>query len=175
MKTQIENGPLKIYTIGHSNIELDKFIGLLEFHGINLLADIRSEPYTKYAVWFNKSQLERAIPAEDIRYIFLGRELGGRPEDPSVYDRNREIDYELVKKTQYFREGLDNLIKMAAEQRTAIMCSEEDPTNCHRSLLIAPSLEAKGLEILHIRHDGKLMSENDLRPQIKLPLFKKTG
>jgi uncharacterized protein (DUF488 family) len=52
-----------------------------------------------------------------------------------------------------------------------IMCSEEDPLHCHRSMLIAPALDARGVEIAHIRHDGKLISEQDLRPQMKLPLY----
>jgi len=171
MKTQIDNGLLKIYTIGHSNVELEKFIGLLEFHGVKILADVRSEPYTKYAVWFNKAPLEKAVLREDIRYVFLGGELGGRPEDPSIYSADGEINYEILKNTAFFRKGLDNLIKIASGQRTAIMCAEEDPTNCHRSLLIAPALEARGIEVLHIRHDGNLVSEIELRPQQKLLLF----
>ena len=167
----MKNQSLRIYTIGHSNIEMDRFIGLLHFHGIALLADVRSEPFARYADWFNRNSLERALAREEIRYEYFGKELGGRPEDPDVYDAGGELDYEVLRKTEYFRNGINTLLKLAGEVRTAIMCSEEDPLHCHRSLLIAPALGGRGVEVVHIRHDGEIIGEHELRPQMKLPLY----
>jgi uncharacterized protein (DUF488 family) len=169
MKYTPPSDTMIIYTIGHSNVEMGKFITLLQQNGITLLVDVRSEPYSKYADWFNKYPLERALKTEDIDYLFLGQELGGRPDDPSVYLNNEEVDYDAVRKAPYFRKGIDSLLKVAAEQPVAIMCSEEDPLKCHRSLLIASALDAHGVEVIHIRHDGALTKENELRPQMKLP------
>lgn len=157
---------MQLLTIGHSNHPLEKFIGLLEENGVMQLVDVRSAPFSRYHPHFNKEMLEQALPQRDIQYAFAGTYLGGRPADPTCYksrtlppegaDYLNEVDYPEVMKREWFVKGIQRLLEMADEQTTAVMCSEENPAQCHRHHLIAKYLmrEHPGLKVRHIRGDG---------------------
>jgi uncharacterized protein (DUF488 family) len=157
---------IKLYTIGHSNHSLDQFIRLLEENSIMTLVDVRSAPYSRYSPHFNKESLEAALRERDIQYAYAGKFLGGRPTDPGCYksrtlpteraDYLHEVDYPEVMKRDWFRKGIDRLLELADEQTAAIMCSEENPAQCHRHHLIAKYLMANHPEVkvTHIRGDG---------------------
>lgn len=157
---------IKLLTIGHSNQRLDDFIRLLEQHGVMTLVDVRSAPYSRYNPQFNKETLARALQARDIQYAYAGKFLGGRPADPNCYksrhlpkesaDYLHEVDYPEVMKRDWFLKGIARLLEMADEQTTAIMCSEEDPSRCHRHHLIVRYLMTHypDVKVLHIRSDG---------------------
>ena len=146
-----------IYTIGHSNHSGEKFVALLLEHGVACLADVRSRPYSRYNPQFNRETLKQAAEAAGIRYAFFGESLGGRPNDPSLYDEgNERPTYSRQRETALYREGVARLAALAAQAATAMMCSEGDPETCHRTLLITPSLLDLGLEVQHIYPDGHL-------------------
>ena len=146
-----------IYTIGHSNHTSEKFVALLVQHGIACLADVRSQPYSRYNPQFNREALKHAVEAAGIRYAFFGESLGGRPDDPSLYDEGKERPtYSRQRETPLYRDGVARLAALAAEVTTAMMCSEGDPESCHRTLLITPSLLDLGLDVQHIYPDGHL-------------------
>ena len=90
-----------------------------------------------------------------IRYSHLGRELGGRSDDPACYEGG-QIQYELVARTSVFREGLARVVGGAANWRVALMCAEKEPLDCHRTLLVARALVAAGVDVVHILADGEL-------------------
>ena len=69
-----------IYSIGHSNHSLEVFLGLLRRHAIGAVADVRSQPYSRYSPQFSRKAIAAALEREGIRYVFLGQELGGRPQ-----------------------------------------------------------------------------------------------
>lgn len=144
-----------VHTIGHSNHSIERFIALLRGHGINTLVDVRSRPYSKWAPQFQKSFLSRSLTAEGIAYVFLGDELGGRPEGREFYDAEGHVDYERRAQALDFQTGIDHLVEIARTASTAMMCAEEDPTGCHRRLLVTPALERKGIVVLHVRGDGR--------------------
>jgi uncharacterized protein (DUF488 family) len=100
--------------------------------------------------------------AAQIEYVFLGKELGGRPPEPESYDTKGHVLYSAVAKSQRFASGLQRLLTGAATYRVAILCSEENPGNCHRRLLVARVLADRGITVLHIRGDGNVISEDDL-------------
>lgn len=156
--------PLTIYSVGHSNQPQDQFIALLQRHHIQSLVDVRSAPYSRYVPHFNRLELEEAVERRGIRYVYLGEELGGRPPTDDFYDAEDHVLYSRVAVAPYFLRGLERLKDEAAEYRTAIMCSEEDPTNCHRHLLVARVLDGQGVRVLHIRGDDREQTEDDLRP-----------
>ncbi|HEX9056240.1 MAG TPA: DUF488 domain-containing protein [Ktedonobacterales bacterium] len=157
-------GPLTIYSIGHSNQSLRSFIALLQRHGIQSLLDVRSAPYSRYVPHFNRPELEDAVERQGIRYIYLGDELGGRPLGDEFYDAQDHVLYAHVANAPFFLRGLERLVDEGSEYRAAIMCSEEDPTNCHRHLLIARVLESQEVQVLHIRGDDREQTEEDLKP-----------
>ena len=154
---------MKLLTIGHGNSSLEVFIRLLDDNGIVLLIDVRTSPYSRYNPQFNKENLESALSQHDIQYAHAGRYLGGRPSDPTCYksralpeegaDYLHEVDYPEVMKRAWFIGGICRLLELADEQTTAIMCSEEDPAQCHRHHLIAKYLmtEHPEVPVRHIR------------------------
>src|SRR5512136_592454 len=162
---------IKLYTIGHSNHSLDQFIRLLEENGIMTLVDVRSAPYSRYNPHFSKENLEAALRERDIQYAYAGKFLGGRPTDPTCYksralpaegaDYLHQVDYPEVMKRIWFVQGIDRLLELADEQTTAIMCSEEDPAECHRHHLIAQFLigEHPEVDVRHIRGDGTVFGD----------------
>ena len=151
---------LTIYTIGHSNIELEDFLSLLE--GIEVVVDVRSVPFSKYAPQFNLKNVKSALESIGIEYKYLGNALGGRPKDGDCYE-NGKVVYENIMRKEWYRKGISGLIELAAKKKVAIMCSEEDPYRCHRHHLISQSLLKEGMEIFHIRGDGR--KENVEKPK----------
>ena len=162
-----------VYTIGHSNHVLGSFMELLRKHGIDEVIDIRSSPYSRYNPHFNYNALEMALEATGIEYAFLGGELGGRPVDRSCYDAHGRVLYDRLAETDSFQDGISYITRHADEHRAVIMCSEKDPLDCHRALLIAGTLADRGVDVEHILSDGELeahtASIDRLIDNLKLP------
>ena len=154
--------PARALTIGHSNHRIETFLGLLKDHQVGIVVDTRSQPYSKYSPQFDRETLKTALAAHDIRYIHMGKELGGRPTGAEFYDSEGHVLYDRVAGTRLFQEGLARLEKGLGEFRVALLCSEENPAGCHRRLLIGRVLGDHGVAIDHIRGDGRLQSEADL-------------
>lgn len=144
-----------VYTIGHSTHSIEAFIGFLQRHEITVLADVRSRPYSRYSPQFDREALIRALPLHGIRYGFLGRELGGRPDDAACYENGR-VCYARVAETEPFRRGIERILRAARCARVALMCTEKEPLDCHRTLLVARALAARGIVVRHILEDGRL-------------------
>lgn len=147
---------MKIYTIGHSTQKIEEFIQILKENEIELLIDVRSSPYSKYASNFNKKELQKLILENNIIYKYLGHKVGGKPQNKKFYYKNGEINYILLSKTVKFKEGINEIIKLSKNSNTVLMCSEENPYHCHRHHLIAQKLQEKGFKIIHIRNNGKI-------------------
>ena len=147
--------PNRVLTVGHSNHTLEFFLELLTQHRVTALADVRSAPYSRFNPHFNREQLAKSLGATGIRYVFLGRELGGRSDDPSCYDQGR-VCYERLAGTPGFRDGLRRVMHGAEEFRIALMCAEKEPLHCQRSLLVGHQLNERGVEVAHILADGRL-------------------
>lgn len=158
---------MKIWTIGHSNLLLEELVDNLKRHGIKAVVDVRSSPYSKFAPQFNKETLQRYIDQSEMRYIYLGRELGGRPEGAEFYDPNGYVLYDKYRETDLFKSGAATLLELAGEYPTAIICSEENPTGCHRRLMIGRGLIEDGVEVLHIRADGRVQTDEELETESK--------
>ena len=153
-----------LWTIGHSNHSIERFLELLRSNEIDVVVDVRSQPYSSYQWHFSQAPLHRVLEDAGIRYLFLGEELGGRPPEPELCDDEIHVLYGELAKTDRFRLGLDRLVKGSATYRVAMMCSEEDPTTCHRRLLITRALEESGapVTVTHIRGTGELVDECQL-------------
>lgn len=144
-----------VLTIGHSNHSLDDFFDLLRRYAATAVADVRSSPYSKLYPQFNREPLQNSLKTHGITYVFLGRELGGRPDDPSCYVEGR-VQYRRLAQTQLFKQGLDRVQKGAQSYRTVLLCAEAEPLVCHRTLLVARELRALGIAVDHIRANGDL-------------------
>jgi uncharacterized protein (DUF488 family) len=102
---------------------------------------------------FNREPLKTVLRAEDIKYVFLGKELGARSEDRSCY-HNGQVQYGLLAETALFRQGLDRVKEGTQAFRIALMCAEKDPIECHRTILVARELAEQGIKVKHILADG---------------------
>ena len=162
MTASAENRTRRLLTIGHSNHPIKKFLRLLSASGIELLVDVRSQPFSKYARQFDASELNRAVTSSGIKYLFLGEELGGRPRPLDFYDREGHVLYGLVAESPLFLQGIQRLKSDVMKHQVAIMCSEEDPKDCHRRLLIGRVLSKDGILVSHIRGEGHIQTEEQL-------------
>jgi len=146
----------RVFSIGHSDHTLALLVDLLRRAGVTAIADVRSQPFSGRLPQFNRAELERGLRSARIAYVFLGDLLGGRPQQPSLYDDAGRVDYFRVRGTTFFQEGLDRLGRVAAKHPVAMLCAEEDPLDCHRGLMIAPALVERGIAPGHLREDGSL-------------------
>jgi uncharacterized protein (DUF488 family) len=149
----------ELFTIGHSTHPIDEFIGLLKMHGITAVADVRSDPYSRYNPQFNRENLQPELKQHGIAYVFLGKELGPRSDDPGCYEDGK-VSYQRLARTALFQEGLNRVRQGMASYRIALMCSEKDPVACHRTILVCRHLRSAGIQIRHILEDGSI-EEND--------------
>jgi uncharacterized protein (DUF488 family) len=152
---------IDIYSIGHSTHSRERFHSLLEQAGVNAIADVRSSPYSRFQPHFTQAELKVWLKNVEISYVFLGKELGGRPENTALF-RNGVADYEAMAATDAFSEGLQRLINGAKNHRIAMMCSEHDPLDCHRCLLVSRRLAERGLKVGHILPQGQIMSHEQI-------------
>ena len=161
-KSGPRGGGLEIFTIGHSNHDEGVFLDLLSAHGIGVLVDVRSSPYSKYTPHFSKENLELSLKEQGIRYLFLGNELGGRPASMSYYDEAGYVLYGRLAKSKAFQAGITRVLEEAYNGRVVLVCGEEDPTGCHRRLLVGKVLLEHGANLVHIRGDGTLQTEEEV-------------
>jgi uncharacterized protein (DUF488 family) len=145
---------LQVWTVGHSNVTLDELLDLLGAHGIKVVADVRSEPHSRFVPWFDRDPLKEALAEDGLGYVYLGEQLGGRPTGRDVHAA-----------AEAFKAGLDRLVGGVRDHKVAVMCAEEDPSSCHRRLLLTPALEARGCEVHHLRADGSVLSEAQLQAE----------
>lgn len=157
--------PAPIWSIGHSNHDVHKFVDLVRGAGVQVIADVRSQPYSRFNPQFNQEPLRAALLDAGIDYVFFGEELGGRPPEPDFYDAAGHVRYEKVAASDRFRAGLQRLANGSREFRVAMMCSEGDPSNCHRHLLVARALATEGIPVTHVRPDGTTITETELAAQ----------
>lgn len=157
---------MELFTIGHSNLSIEAFVLLLQQHGITAVADVRSHPFSRYLPHFNQSEIKASLSGAGIQYVFLGKELGARPEDLSCYDVSGKALYQRIAATPLFSEGIQRLLKGAANYKISLMCAEKDPITCHRTILVCHKLKDFNLQINHILSDGNLESHQDLEARL---------
>ena len=155
----------RLFSIGHSNHALATFLGLLGQHQIEVLVDARSHPYSRYAPHFDLVSIRDAVIRAGIKYIFMGKELGGRPDGKEFYDGEGHVLYGRVAESTSFLEGIERLENGIVKFRVALMCSEENPSACHRRLLVGRVLASRGIQLEHIRGNGKVQTEGELQKE----------
>jgi uncharacterized protein (DUF488 family) len=149
----------EVLTVGHSNHEEREFLELVRGSGVELIADVRANPRSRYPQ-FNRSALAGTMKAAGIGYAPLGADVGGRRE-PLSGSVNTALDdgpfrgYADHMGTDRFAAGMEMLESLARERRTAVMCAEADWHRCHRRLL-ADALTVRGWRVLHLEPSGAL-------------------
>jgi len=154
---------MPIFTIGHGTRPINELLDLLKKYGIDYLADVRTQPYSKFNPQYNRESLHRSLNQQNIKYIYLGDALGGRPQDPSCHDSMGRVDYNLVRQQDFFKNGIERLRSAHEKQlKVALLCSERKPELCHRSKLIGRTLQDENIPVRHIDEQGELKTQDQL-------------
>lgn len=139
-----------IYTLGHSTRSADEFLSILENFGIALVADVRTIPRSRRNPQFDQVEFSRFLREHEIAYIHLPA-LGGlrRPRKDSIntgWDNASFRGYADYMQTPEFASAVEQLMAIASDRSTAVVCAEAVPWRCHRSL-IADALFARGIPV----------------------------
>jgi uncharacterized protein (DUF488 family) len=141
-----------LYTVGQT---IEDSLGQLQSQQVQVVADVRSQPYSKRYPHFSREALQKSLSAADIRYLFLGRELGARRDEPQCYV-DGQASYEEIAKLPNFMRGIERILDGTQKSRIALMCAEHDPLTCHRTILVCRELRKRDVEIQHILRGGTL-------------------
>ncbi len=156
-----------IYTVGHSNHDIDYFRELLEYFGINCLIDVRSVPSSAYNPQFNKEPLSAYLKRCDVMYLHFGHEFGARHTESEVLDNSGKVDFDKVRQSTFFLSGVERLKTGLNKGYTiALMCSEAEPFDCHRFSLISYYLVRNGFTVKHILKDKTIVDNGELEKRL---------
>ena len=152
-----------IFTAGYSNLSAVRFLDNLRAYDVQTLVDVRSRPYASYTPHFNRDQIEQGARAAGLDYLYLGRELGGLPDNPGFYDREGYVLYDRIAVQPWFRQGIERvLMELSLGRRVALTCAEDNPRHCHRRQLVGRVLRERGVGVAHILAHGGLVAEAEL-------------
>ena len=157
---------LRIYTIGHSNHSVEKFIQLLDMHRINCVCDVRSIPYSRYIEQYNREEFKEILQQHAITYLYFGEELGARREEKHLLTDGK-VDFEKVSNDPKFLKGIERIeTGIKKGYRIALMCTEKEPIRCHRAILVSRNIYQRGMEVLHILSDGTLIDHQKIEYEL---------
>jgi uncharacterized protein (DUF488 family) len=158
---------MEIYTLGTSNRTLEEFLEILKEYKIETVVDVRHWPTSRLFPHFKKENLEKFLKKSGIGYFHFEK-LGGY----------REGGYENYTKSEEFKEGLGELIKIAKNKKMAIICAEKFPWKCHRAF-ISQELEKKNFKVIHIIEKGRIWKPKrelrKIRPSCEKRLKKRSN
>lgn len=156
-----------LYTIGHSQHNIEYFIYMLQKYGINYVLDVRSTPHSQFAENYNLENIKIALKKAGVEYSFMGSYFGARSEDINLYSKDGYLDFEKTRKSVKFQNGVNNVLKGIQEgNRITLMCTEKDPIECHRAIMVARTFHEKKINVQHILPDGSLQSHDVLNNRL---------
>jgi uncharacterized protein (DUF488 family) len=155
----------QIFSVGHSTLPYEQFLELLRGAGVNAIADVRSAPYSRNFPHFNQDILSAELRRDGVAYAFLGRELGGRPAGAQFYCEG-VADYEEMARSDVFKNGIDRVVAGTGTYRIALMCSERNPLDCHRCLLVGRELLRRQIDVLHILAPGATSLQSNIEQDL---------
>ena len=159
-----------VLTVGYGGRELFELLDLLVRHDVEYVVDVRSYPSSRYKPQFSRAPLSKELASKGVRYVFMGLELGGRPDDPSCYDADGHVDYEQCRERPVFVRAVERLVSGWRDgHRIAVLCSEGKPEECHRTKLVAEALIEQGVDVEHIDVDDELVSHAEVMSRIVDP------
>lgn len=158
---------MDIYAIGHSNYSLERLVEMLKSFGIEVVVDIRQTPYSKYNTQFNKEALIRDLKAFGFIYIYMGRELGASREDRLSYNQEGYADFKRVVKEESFIKGIERIkVGLKKGYKIAILGAMQEPTRCHRAILVGRYLNKEGIIVKYIMDDLSICFQEDIENQL---------
>lgn len=156
-----------LFTVGHSNHELEFFIDLVTTMRIDVIIDVRSNPTSAYVPHFNKPAISAELKENGIKYLHFGEEFGARRDSPQLMKMNGKVDFEKVRAEPKFQEGVNRVIEgIDKGLRISLMCSEAEPFDCHRFVMISYHFSKLGIDVQHILKDKSLVTSEELEQRL---------
>ena len=156
---------MQLYTIGHSTYPIEHFLERIKKNNVQYVIDVRSIPYSKYASQYNSNVLKEALKRENIEYFHMGKAFGARQEDTNFYP-NGYLDFELFRNSDIFIRGMKNIESGLEKYNIALMCTEKNPIDCHRAIMVGRGFELDGVDVKHILPDGSVMTQDELNSKL---------
>ena len=155
----------RVFTIGHSTLAIRTFLNLLRKAEITAVADVRSSPFSRRMPHFSRNELRATLKENGMKYVFLGKELGGRPSTQNLFC-DGVADYEKMALEPAFLEGIERVASGSKEHTVALMCSEHNPLDCHRCLLVGRVLAERQLPLSHILNSGRIADQREIEDKL---------
>ncbi len=155
----------KVLTVGHSTLALNPFLALLKNAGVTAVADVRSSPFSRRSPHFSREDIRASLKDVGIAYVFLGKELGGRPRSQDLYC-NGVADYEKMALVPAFSKGITRVVDGSKEHTIALMCSEHNPLDCHRCLLVGRALAERNISLNHMLGNGSIATQHEIEEKL---------
>ena len=163
-----------IYTIGHSTHHADYFLELLREYGVNCIIDVRSVAASSYNPQYNEEPFKNFLKNNKIIYMHFAEEFGARQTDPNLLDDEGKLDFDKVRKSWLFKNGLERVWQGVEKGYVmALMCSESEPLDCHRFSMVSIGLEEDGFEVKHILKDKSVKTNKELETELMNKFEKK--
>ncbi|SFU79572.1 Protein of unknown function, DUF488 [Clostridium sp. DSM 8431] len=159
---------MKIYTLGHSNYSIEKFLDILKTFNIECIVDIRGVPYSKYNVQYDKEMLGYTLNKEGFKYIYMGNEFGAnRLLGKESYNEEGYADFSKVILEKSFKEGIKRLKNGCKKGYNIVLLGAmQEPIRCHRSILVGRELTNKGFCVKHILDDLTVVDQKEIEKKI---------
>ncbi len=155
-----------IYTIGHSQHQLEHFLDMLKKNNVNYVIDVRSTPYSKFAQDYDRENIKKYLEDNEIHYTYMGKHFGARQENQSLYTSEGYLDFSKVEESKFFQDAIQNVMKGMETNRIALMCTEKQPIDCHRAILVGNAFFNKGCNVEHILPDGSVQTHGELNEEL---------
>ena len=156
-----------LMSIGHSQHQVEYFVYLLKTHEVNYVIDVRSTPYSQFAPDYNRENIKNILKDNAIEYAFMGAFFGARPKDSSLYLPDGYLNFRKVEDSLKFKKGFNNVVKgVDRGYRIAFMCTEKDPIECHRAILVTYAFYKAGYSIEHIMPDNTVQTQQDINKRL---------
>lgn len=162
-----------IYALGHSNYSFEKFITIIKEYNLNCVVDIRSIPYSKYNVQYNKEDFSKRLKELGYTYIYMADQFGVKRDDKSSYNSEGYADFDKVRLEKSFRRGIERLKDGCKKgYRIVLLGAVQEPIRCPRAILVGRELEKEGFDVRYIVHEGGTISQRDIENQMLDKYFK---
>jgi uncharacterized protein (DUF488 family) len=141
---------MRIFTIGYEGTTVPEFVAALKNAGVERTIDVRALPLSRRP-GFSKSPLKAALAEAGIEYVHL-KALGTPSEGRTAARAGRHADLERIYAGQLeLPEAMAQsaqMLELATEKPSALLCMEREPAHCHRTLLL--NAVANGAEVVHL-------------------------
>lgn len=161
----------KLYTIGHSNTPLDSFLHVLYLYKITQVFDVRSIPRSRFVPQFNEKAFSNYLNDKGISYCNMGQFFGARIMDANYEHPDGYPDFARFRESPLFQEGMKQTLNTLKHDNVVLMCTEKDPLDCHRAIMVARGFEQIGIPVTHILHDGSSLSQEELNERLLARYF----